>query len=349
LTASDPVPSWLSAKAPRVLTVGVHVLDVLGRPVESLPPGQGSVPLEEIRLTAAGTAGGTAVDLAKLGAEVTTVGAVGDDAAGRLVLDLMGSHGVDVSRMAVLENAQTAVTILPIRPNGERPALHVRGAASMMGGDLADRMLIEDFDVVHMGGPDALGAFGGSPAASVLGRARAAGMVTSMDLLRPGAVQSLDALRPLLAQTDYFLPNVDQLLGLTGTDEILEAAARILDLGVKVVGVTLGELGCAVFTEGESFRLPAADVAVVDTTGCGDAFTAGFLRAVGSGADLEQAAWVATAAAALVAQGLGSDAGIVDLPTTLATLSHARWRPHGTDARDSPPAGLIPVSHSPGL
>jgi hypothetical protein len=50
-----------------VTVLGAHILDVLGRPVEEIPPGQGSVRLKEIRATAAGTAAGTGVDLAKLG------------------------------------------------------------------------------------------------------------------------------------------------------------------------------------------------------------------------------------------------------------------------------------------
>jgi sugar/nucleoside kinase (ribokinase family) len=111
---------------------------------------------------------------------------------------------------------------------------------------------------------------------------------------------------------------------------------------VQAVAVTLGEDGCAVFSENETFHLPAADIDVVDTTGCGDAFSAGFIRAVASGADLEQAAWVATAAAALVAQGLGSDAGIVDLSTTLDFLSQASWRRQpGSTAFETPPGPLV--------
>ncbi len=60
-----------------VAVLGAHILDVLGRPVESIPPGQGSARLTEIRATAAGTAAGTGVDLAKLGADVLAIGATG--------------------------------------------------------------------------------------------------------------------------------------------------------------------------------------------------------------------------------------------------------------------------------
>jgi sugar/nucleoside kinase (ribokinase family) len=68
-----------------VTVLGAHILDVLGRPVEAIPPGQGSARLAEIRATAAGTAAGAGVDLAKLGASVQAVGAIGDDLLGDMV------------------------------------------------------------------------------------------------------------------------------------------------------------------------------------------------------------------------------------------------------------------------
>jgi sugar/nucleoside kinase (ribokinase family) len=57
----------------RIVCLGVHILDVHGRPIEEIPPGQGGARIQQIRLSAAGTAAGTAVDLAKLGADVATI------------------------------------------------------------------------------------------------------------------------------------------------------------------------------------------------------------------------------------------------------------------------------------
>ena len=121
---------------PDVVSLGVHILDVLGRPVERIPPKQDIDLLEEIRLTVAGTAAGTSVDLAKLGASVLAMGAIGGkgqsdgtpDAAGQFILDTMGRYGIDTGGLRVKPGVQTSATMLPIRPNGERPALHVLGA-----------------------------------------------------------------------------------------------------------------------------------------------------------------------------------------------------------------------------
>ena len=117
--------------SPRVALVGVHILDVLGRPVEAIPAGQGSARLAEIRATAAGTAAGTAVDLAKLGAEVSVFGAVGADLLGDILIAAMSAHGIDTSGLVRKSGAQTSATILPIRPDGSRPALHVPGASRL--------------------------------------------------------------------------------------------------------------------------------------------------------------------------------------------------------------------------
>jgi sugar/nucleoside kinase (ribokinase family) len=112
----------------RVVSLGIHILDVLGRPVTRIPPKQDVDLLEEIRLTVAGTAAGTSVDLANLGEDVLAMGAIGEDAAGNFIVDTMQRYGIDTSGLIRKSAVQTSATMLPIRPNGERPALHVLGA-----------------------------------------------------------------------------------------------------------------------------------------------------------------------------------------------------------------------------
>src|SRR5205814_3109433 len=73
----------------KAVAMGVHVLDVLVRPVESIPEGQGGQLVEQIKVTAAGSAGGAALVLAKLGAQVRSAGAIGTDAAGDMLLALL--------------------------------------------------------------------------------------------------------------------------------------------------------------------------------------------------------------------------------------------------------------------
>jgi sugar/nucleoside kinase (ribokinase family) len=306
----------LPTASPQAVCLGAHILDILGRPVTAIPPGQGSVLLEEIRLTAAGTAAGTAVDLAKLGARVTSMGAIGDDDIGGMLVSLLDRHGVDTSRLARIPGMQTSATMLPIRPNGERPALHVPGATPHLRPGDVDISLAAAADVLHVGGPDVLGRFAGAPLEAVLAAARAGGTLVTMDLLRPGAPEVLDRLAPLLPLADYFLPNSDQLLAITGAADTDGAIKTVLDAGAGAVAVTMGPEGSRIGAGGTDAHIPAIAVEVVDTTGCGDAYSAGFIIGLCRGWDPVTAGWLGTAAAALCAQGLGSDA-------TLTSLSQA--------------------------
>ncbi|MEU6262840.1 carbohydrate kinase family protein [Saccharopolyspora shandongensis] len=304
----------------KVVCVGAHIFDVLGRPVTEIPPGQGRLALEEIKVTAAGTAGGTAVDLAKLGAEVTSFGAVGDDTAGRVLKMLLTEHGVD-ERLAIKPGLATPSTILPIRPNGERPSLHAAGAMDALTAADIDWELVAEADVLHIGGPDALGDFTVSVLPELLRFANDHGTATTMDLLRTSVRPELiEILRPCWQHTHYLVPNDDQIRAITGIEDLHLAAEKMRAHGVGTVLVTRGGEGSLLVGE-ELTEIPAFRVPVVDTTGCGDAYTAGFIAGLCQDWDLPSAARLGTAASALVAQGLGSDAGIVDLASTLGFWS----------------------------
>ncbi len=294
------------------IAMGVHVLDVLVRPVEAIPEGQGGELVEEIRITAAGSAGGTAITLAKLGARVSSAGAIGADAVGEMLVSLLERDGVDTRHLVRREDVQTSASVLPIRPSGERPALHVIGANATYGPDDAPWGAIEEATHLHLGGPEFMG---GEAAARVLAHARANRVTTSADILAPGeqASEIADWIAPAFAELDYLLPNDEQVLGLTGEDDLAAGCRALVRQGVGCVVATRGAAGVLIVDEEGSEPVPAFEVDVVDTTGCGDAFSAGFLRGLSLGRSRRDAATLGCAAAAMVAQGLGSDHGDFDV------------------------------------
>lgn len=296
-----------------IITFGVHIADVLGRYVSEIPPGQGLARIEEIRMTVAGTAAGTAVDLAKIGAPVRTVGALGDDTMGRFVRQTMADFGVDVSGLKTVTSAQTSSTILPIRPDGSRPALHVVGASAYLEtSDVTDAMLAEA-GALHLGGVCLMERVDGAPGAELLARCRANGVVTSVDCLPTGTSYDRDAILPLLPHTDFFFPSYEDALMLAGASTRADAIEFFLAQGVATLVITMGGLGVSISRAAEEeIRLPAYVVDVVDTTGCGDAFSAGFLAETVAGKPPREAAELGLAMGSMVATGLGSDAGIVD-------------------------------------
>ena len=296
----------------RIIALGVHVVDVLVRPVEQIPEQQGGQLVEEIRITPAGTAGGTAITLAKLGAEVWSAGAIGSDELGDVLLALLRRFAVDTSLLVRREGVQTSASVLPIRPDGSRPAFHVIGANASYTADDAPWDAIAEAAYLHFGAPEFMG---GEAAAKILSFARERGVVTSADLLAPGeqAAQIADWIAPALAHLDYLLPNKEQVLGLTGSRDLKAGCEQLLERGVGCVAATTGAEG-AVLADADGYeRVPAFATDVVDTTGCGDAFSAGFLRGLSLGRERREAAVLGCATAALVAQGLGSDHGDFDL------------------------------------
>lgn len=294
----------------KAIAMGVHVLDVLVRPVEAIPEGQGGALVEEIRMTAAGSAGGTALVLAKLGAEVRSAGAIGSDPLGDMLISLLERDGVDTSLLVRRRDVQTSSSVLPIRPDGSRPAFHVVGANATYGPGDVDWEALGAAEHLHLGGPEFMG---GEAAGEILSRARELGLTTSADVLAPGDMGVLEWIAGALPHLDHLLPNDEQVLGFTGESDLEAGCRALVERGVGCVVATCGAEG-AIVVDGEgATRVPAYEIEVVDTTGCGDAFSAGFLRGVALGRTPADAAALGAAAGALVAQGLGSDHGDFDL------------------------------------
>lgn len=306
----------------RVSVVGVHVLDTHVIGIESIPEGSEGQLVETIRMSAAGTAGGTGLVLARLGADVASYGAVGDDMTAVTLMALLAEEGVDVTGLVRKVEHQTSASVIPVRPSGERPAWHcigANGAFTLDDLDLAAHLA----DHVHLGGPEFLG---GEAAGRLLAAARTAGATTSLDVLAPGDPDMLAWIADALPHADYLLPNDEQVLGFTGATDLAEGARALVAAGAGCVAVTQGARGALVVTADEVIEVPAYAVDVVDTTGCGDAFSAGFLRGRSLGRSLTDSARLGCATAAQVASGLGTDAGTYDLASVEAFMATAATR-----------------------
>jgi sugar/nucleoside kinase (ribokinase family) len=309
-----------------VSVIGLYILDVLGRPVTRIPEGGGVDFIEEIRLTVAGTAGGTIIDTAKLGLKSLAVGAVGDDEKADWVLMTMQKHGIDTSCMQRLKGVPTSATILNIRPNGERPALHMRGASDHF--DVPPAMYDQVFDapIIMLGGTGLLARLDGAGGLRLLQEAKRRGRTTVFDLIGATA-ETLQIVLPLLPAIDYFMPSIEEALVMSGQGNAADCANYFLARGARCCIFTLGGDG-AYYAHADGTRLssPAYDITVVDTTGCGDAFDAGFIAALHHKMDVETSLRFAQASAGLVATGLGSDAGIESFEHTLHCMKTWKTR-----------------------
>lgn len=303
-----------------IAVVGVHVLDTHVLRVDTIPDQSDGALVDTIRLSPAGTAGGTGVVLSRLGADVYSIGAIGADVIGDTLLAMLEREHVDARGLVRKPDVQTSASVIPVRPNGDRPAWHCVGANGALTLDDIDLTAVPDLAHVHLGGPEFLG---GPDAGRLLAAAHERGCTTSVDVLAPGDPDMLAWIADCLPHADYLLPNDEQLLGFTGADSLGDGARALVAAGVGCVAVTQGARGALVVTESEEFEVPAFDVPVVDTSGCGDAFSAGFLRGVGLGLDLRGAADLGCATAAHVVQGVGTDHGSYTLDAVQEFVTRA--------------------------
>lgn len=321
----------MSKSGKKVVSLGIHIVDLLGRPVSVIPKGQALTLIDEIRITVAGTAAGTSVDLAKLGMDVVAMGAIGTDELGNFLLATMKRYGIDTSWLVRKANVQTSSTMLPIRPNGERPALHVIGANGELCFEDLNLDVIASADFLHMGGTSLLPKLDGEPTVRVLKYAKEHGVTTTFDQVAINRPDLIDLVKPCMTYVDFFMPGFEEAQMMCGMTELYDVINFFLDAGAKHVVFKMGGNGSIIaWRENGSLkeiRLPIFRAKVVDSTGCGDSYCAGFITGLSLGWDLEKAGLLGSACGGLVIGGLGSDAGIIDLDSTIEFMNTAERLP----------------------
>jgi sugar/nucleoside kinase (ribokinase family) len=305
-----------------LLTIGLTTLDVVARPIDSLPSGEGTTLVEGIACAPAGTAAGAAMVAATLGVPVKLASAVGSDLVGRFVRMALDEAGVDTSLLETMAGASTSTTVLAVDSQGRRPNFHALGAgmfASVNDDILAAARETRFLHYAGVGGPKLDRGAG----AELLRVAREAGATITCDLISPQP-SALKELERLLPYVDYFMPSAAEALALTGTEDLDAAADAFLALGAKACIIKNGGQGSYIVLPSGRFTLPAHRITPIDTTSCGDSYCAGFIAALNRGWEPLEACRFATATAAQVAQGLATLGKLESFEATEAAMNAAR-------------------------
>jgi sugar/nucleoside kinase (ribokinase family) len=298
----------------KAISIGLHIIDMLGYPISEIPPSQQVLFIDQIKLCVAGTAAASAVGLARLGKKVWSVGVVGNDLLGEILRKQMTSEGVETKFIRTSQNLTTSATILPIRQNGERPALHVRGATAELCFEDFPFSQVESGDVVHIGGTFLMPGLDGVSTELLAREAKSRGAIVTMDFIPFDRQDLRELLDPCLKYLDFIFPNLEDAMFYTGQSSREEVATYFLDGGVQCVVLTLGADGVSIWRKGEAeLLMETYDVDVIDTSGCGDAFCSGFISGLLEGLGDFACAERGLACGSLVATGLGSDAGLRDM------------------------------------
>ncbi len=306
---------------PQVVCLGILVADVYGKPVDEWPErGRLSV-VDDMGIGLGGCAANTGQCLIKLGVDTGIVGKVGNDGFGRFCTDTLRSAGADVSGIVVDGAPGTSASMVMIDSSGERTFLHFPGMNGKLRTDELDFAVITNCQIFHCAGALVMGDFDGAPMAECLRRAQEAGVTTALDTVYNDKSGWMDKLAPCLRYTDVFLPSLAEAQKLTDAQQPEVVAERLLATGPRIVGIKMGEHGSYVRTADQELRLPAYEVEVLDGTGAGDAFVAGFLRGMLESWDLERTAKFGNAVGGLCTTGIGTTAGVRDFAGTLAFLA----------------------------
>jgi sugar/nucleoside kinase (ribokinase family) len=290
----------------KLLIAGELNPDLILRNCQIFPEFGKEVLVEDLDLTLGSSSAICAAGLARLGDSVTFAGMVGADAYGDFCTDTLRQAGVDVSLVRRRADLKTGITV-SITSARDRALVTYPGAiAALRAEDLKD-VVFSGHDHFHVSSwflQDGLRA-------GLKGRfedARRAGLTTSLDTgYDPSERWSRELLLETLTEVDVFLPNELELKGITGCDDV-EAGLRSLDDGRLLVVAKLGAAGCVARHRGDMVRAPACPVEVVDTTGAGDSFNAGFLHTWLRGDPLRDCLRFAAACGALSTRGLGGTA-----------------------------------------
>jgi sugar/nucleoside kinase (ribokinase family) len=262
-----------------------------------------------------GSAANTAVGIAALGGRAGFIGATVGDVLGRLFRSDLAACGVRLGRLGerpaqVTEGRDGVATgrcVVFVTPDGERTMVTYLGAAATLTQEDLDEELVAAAQLVYLEGylwdvPSARAAM--RRAVEV---AHQAGGVVALSASDPlCASRHRRAFRDLLVdQVDVLFANEEEAKALFGAGDIAAVLSAARDTGVLVV-VTRGAAGATVVTGSGPVEVPAEETEVVDTTGAGDLFAAGFCYGLTHGADPDQCARLGAACAAEVVSHLGA-------------------------------------------
>ncbi len=308
-----------------VLCSGAIVYDTLVRPAGEANWGTTTL-VDTIEFHTGGNGANTSLTLAKCGAPVRLLSAVGNDEQGKFALEALRREGVETQAVSILDG-RTAATVALVNHAGDRRFLHRMGVNAEAFPEPIEfsAAIVRGMAHYHLASLFILPRFR-AHARETLMRARAAGLTTSLDTNWDPQGRWLHDLGPCLDRLDFLVVNEDEARMITGSALPSEAAAFLLARGVRTAVVKLGPRGCAIYTVNRPIACPAFDVEARDTTGAGDCFVGGFLAALLSGSDLEEAGRFANAVAALSVQAVGGAAGVPGKSDIDAWLRSARVR-----------------------
>jgi len=300
-----------------VLVLGDAKPDLLVPRVPDVVFGGGERLVGRARLALGGSGAIAACGAARLGRSVAFAGVVGDDALGRFVTEELRAHDVDVTAVVAEPETATGVSVVLTREE-EEAVLTAVGSVARLEPSMIDEGLLASVRHVHVASYYLQDALRGG-VADLFAVAHDHGVSTSIDPNRDPSGEWDGGLLDLLSMTDVLFVNSVEVRGITGMDDIDVAAQALAERGA-VVAVKFAHGGGLAMWGDEVVRSEALPTEVVDTTGAGASFAAGFLVGRLDGWSIDRSLALAVACGSLSASAVGGTAGQPTMPEAVAAL-----------------------------
>mgnify|MGYP000275607909 CR=1 FL=1 len=247
-----------------------------------------------------GPAATATVAAARLGMKTAFLSMVGDDDPGRRILQDLEAENIFTGSMRVRQDSTSPIAYCWIdQPTGKRSIAWTRGTLRELDPSELDMERILNAKLLHLDGHNTAAAIVAAE------EARKHGVLVSLDAgtIRPG-VEKIMEHTDLLFTSEYFARTW------TGEQDLEKALLKLVKIGAKVTGVTMGDKGSIAIDNGKIIHCPAFRVTPVDTTGAGDVFHGAFAVKYLESADLYESMRFASAVSAVKCRKLGGRAGI---------------------------------------
>ena len=307
------------------IVAGISCVDLLIGPLNFDQPlnQEGTWALDTITPTVGGNVSNSSIALARLGSRTAALSLAGTDEWGEFLISKLQNEGVNTSRFEQRAELETSATAVLMNAKREHIFAYKPGASEAI-----DRSLIDNnLDFIAQSKYLLLGYYPLLPNLEpmlheVLQAVQTAGCKTALDCAGGGGdIAPLDKCLPYL---DIYIPTEHEAESQTGLHLPHDMIGKFRDCGASgVVGVKRGEQGILLSpTEGQFLAIPSVKPPkpVVNTTGAGDSFYAGFISGLSRGMDIESAARLGTAAASWCVTGLGATEQLQDFETTIGLL-----------------------------
>jgi sugar/nucleoside kinase (ribokinase family) len=298
-----------------ILVVGELNADLILRGDVAPAFGQAEQLIDDATLTLGSSSAIFACGAARLGLRVVFVGKAGEDEFGRFVVRELAARGVDTSGIVIDAAIPTGLSVILSRP-ADRAILTHPGSIAALRYDEIDQSLLPRARHLHLGSYFMLDALR-PDVARLFDAAHSHGRSVSLDTNYDPAETWDGGLADVLSRVDIFLPNETELCAIAGVDNTDSALDRLAKR-VPILAAKLGERGAIARRGAESAYAAAPPTQVVDTTGAGDSFDAGFVYCYLAGWDLARSLRLACACGSLSTRAAGGTGAQATLEEALA-------------------------------